>query len=229
MTQECKLCESINVEDAHELIVNLQASAGVGSEAHATLRERYAQSSLTSERGWHIVPGVFEEFSMNRVVEYRYYGELCADGTPTGEMLGSKSPEELYRDDEEPKFMGTSLRAVHLFLRATCAIELPRGGGGGCNRMSAEEERQLRSMMTPRRVFRDGKEAEAEAVTESLSESKLPGCWIWKYKTRHGGKSAGFQDVLFYPPVKVRPTSTQAILLVRSRRFRRGLRRIARS
>jgi hypothetical protein len=139
-----------------------------------------------------------------RLTRFYYYGGLDADNKPSGMAPGSESVAELHAKGAKPTREFTAWTQVHAFRGTGATLAMPRiggAGGGGANRMSGAEEAEVRRWMTPRKVVRDGVVCPNDnlAVSEAQSEHVL-GRWQWLYKTRKGGKSVGYQDVLYCPP-----------------------------
>ncbi len=178
------------------LISVLQRGTGTGPQALRLLHERYALSDLKAEEGWLVIPNVLTKRGI--VTEFRYYGELSAtDGKPIGLPDGSESVLKLFKAGTPATRTFISRPAVHAF-RGTGAILPPLRSGGG-SRHCRLPLATIRDMMTPREVTLDGVPVPADAVAEHRSAHKL-GTWLWRIKTRKGGKSSGSTDTHYDAP-----------------------------
>jgi hypothetical protein len=219
------------VEEVFTLLSALQASVGSGPEALRELRERYAPSPLKRADGWCVVAGALTACGA-RTTLYRYYGEVGADGRPTGLKPGDAAEAEALLDepDRPPTREFTCWLQVHAFRTTGLSVALPRGADGGGGRrkrgggrggggtLHHSEMEMVRCWMTPREVERDGVACPAERVATARGKNTLPGVWRLVFKTRQGGKSKGFQDVQYLPPDKVR-RSVCCALAVRGKRL----------
>jgi hypothetical protein len=190
----------------------LQLSAGGGPDPLAALRSRFApdRHRLTHEAdGWLVVHPVTKSGGVGDA-QYLYYGDIGADGKPTG-MPPGRSIDPNAAAVRVFSGKGAWLE-VHHFRSGTPFVMPGAGSGtGGCASVlpNAEAER-MKNAMTPRVVMRNGVACPTEAVKEHLGDCCL-GTWRWEYVTRAAGATAGHVDKYFISPDHVRMRSLNEV------------------